>query len=138
MILVKLNHPDAIIPLQTPGNAGRDLYSVEDAVIPPGKRVLINTGISIALPEGYVGLIWPRSGLSAKQGIDVLAGVIDESYRGNIAVCLLNTDDSTVFLDRGSRIAQYIIQKYETEPFTLVDELPETTRSDNGFGSSGL
>jgi dUTP pyrophosphatase len=138
MILVKLNHPDAKVPLQSEGNAGRDLYSIIDALIKPGQRVLIDTGISTAFPEGYVGLIWPRSGLSAKNGIDVLAGVIDENYRGNISVCLLNTGEEDVFLPKGSRIAQMIIQQYNNEAFMVVDELSETTRSDKGFGWSGI
>lgn len=138
MILVKLNHPDAKVPLQTEGNAGRDLYSIVDALIKPGERALIDTGISTAFPEGHVGLIWPRSGLSAKNGIDVLAGVIDENYRGNISVCLLNTGNEDVFLPKGSRIAQIIIQKYNDEAFMVVDELSETTRSDKGFGWSGI
>jgi dUTP pyrophosphatase len=119
------------------GDAGYDLYSTEDAIIPVGERKTLKTGISLAIPYGYVGLIWPRSGLSAKRGVDVLAGVIDSTYRGEIMVCLLNTDKYTdVEIKKGDRIAQILFQKVE-QCYFKIDTLDETTRGDAGFGSSG-
>jgi len=132
-----LNHPDAKIPQKIDENAGYDLISVEDAVIEPGRKCSINTGISIRLPVGWVGLIWPKSGHAVKHGIDVLAGVIDSGYSGDIIVCLYNTGFDSVHLKKGSKIAQYIIQEYKTVNFQQVDKLPESVRNDGGFGSTG-
>lgn len=136
-IEISLNHPDAKVPVKDFGNGGYDLVSVEDAVVLPGGRSKVDTGISIALPHNWVGLIWPRSGLAVKSGIDIMAGVIDSSYRGNIMVCLYNTSFESVHLPKGSKIAQYIIQRYETVNFKVVDKLPESERGEKGFGSSG-
>lgn len=133
-------------------DAGWDLYADVSANIEPHKRLTISTGIAIAIPEGYVGLIWPRSGLAVKQGIDVLAGVIDSQYRGELKVCLYNTNglwsehnmgnehinrDMSVSINQGDRIAQLLIQEIPKTEFKLVQELSETTRSQKGFGSSG-
>lgn len=131
---------DVIPRYQTPGDAGADLKTVNDFTIKPGERVLVNTGICIALPKGYVGLIHPRSGLALKHGITIVnaPGTIDSGYRGEIKVCLLNTDtQEAVSFKSGDRIAQLIIQKYETAEFLPVDELPQTQRSSGGFGSTG-
>jgi dUTP pyrophosphatase len=91
-------------------DAGYDLCSTEDCVIKPQERKLVSTGIHMAIPAGYVGLIWPRSGLSAKKGIDILAGVIDHGYTGEIKVCLLNTGDEDFGVSAGDKIAQILIQ----------------------------
>jgi dUTP pyrophosphatase len=123
------------------GDAGADLRSSEDLVyIGPGQRKLIKTGVSIALPEGYVALIHPRSGLALKNGITVLntPGTIDSGYRGEIAVILYNTGDEVFMVDRGDRIAQMVIQKFETAEFEVVDALTDTERGDGGFGSTGV
>lgn len=123
------------------GDAGVDLRSTEKLTLEPGQRALVKTGIAIALPAGYVGLVHPRSGLAVKHGITVVnaPGTIDSGYRGEIMVCLLNTDRSESFsIERGDRIAQLIIQKYEHANFRQVEELEISARGSTGFGSSGV
>ena len=139
MIKIKLLNDAAKIPPKAhKSDAGWDLYaSYTSQPVYPHKRRLVSTDISIAIPDGYCGLIWPRSGLSVKKGIDVLAGVIDSGYRGEIKVCLLNTSDQIVHIHPGDRIAQLIIQKVEDVKFLEVDNLDDTDRGEGGFGSSG-
>ena len=139
MIKIKLLNDAAKIPTKAhKSDAGWDLYaSYTSQPVYPHKRRLVSTDISIAITDGYCGLIWPRSGLSVKKGIDVLAGVIDSGYRGEIKVCLLNTSDQIVHIHPGDRIAQLIIQKVEDVKFLEVDNLDDTDRGEGGFGSSG-
>ena len=123
------------------GDAGADLVCVEDVALAPGERALVATGLAIALPAGYVGLVHPRSGLAIKQGIGIVntPGTIDSGYRGELKVCLINLDATeSVQLAAGSRIAQLVIQEVVTATFTQVDSLDETSRSDRGFGSTGI
>jgi len=120
-----------------PGDAGADLQAGVDSVIPARGRLLVSTGISIAVPEGYAGLVWPRSGLAVKHGMDCGAGVIDSQYRGEIKVLLFNHTDSDFHINKGDRIAQLLIQKVESVQFAKVDELNGTHRGEGGFGSSG-
>lgn len=135
---ITLNHPDSKVPEKSDENAGYDLFSIEEANIRPGMRVKVNTGISLAIPQGWVGLIWPKSGHATKHGLDVLAGVIDWSYRGDIIVCLLNTGSEAIYLPKGAKVAQYIIQEYKTVNFKVVEKLSETERGSGGFGSTGI
>lgn len=124
-----------------PGDAGADLRSAEALTIPPGERRTIGTGVAIALPDGYVGLVHPRSGLAAKHGITVLnsPGTVDAAYRGEIRVTLLNTDLTNSFdIAVGDRIAQLVIQTVEKANFIRVDQLPDSLRGEGGFGSTGL
>ncbi len=122
-----------------PGDAGADLRSRIDAVVPANSRVLVPTGVSIALPAGYVGLVHPRSGLAHKHGITVLnaPGTVDSGYRGEISVNLFNTSDSDFEITRGDRIAQLVIQKYEEASFIKVERLPDSERGQAGHGSTG-
>jgi dUTP pyrophosphatase len=122
-----------------PGDAGADLRSTQAVTIPAGQRLLVPTGVSIALPAGYVGLVHPRSGLAAKHGITVLntPGTIDAGYRGEIMVILYNSSDSDFDISVGDRIAQLLIQTVETAKFVAVEKLPESERGETGFGSSG-
>ncbi|RZU61150.1 dUTP diphosphatase [Zhihengliuella halotolerans] len=123
-----------------PGDAGADLRARVDVALAPGERALVPTGVSLALPFGYVALIHPRSGLATKHGLTVVnaPGTVDAGYRGEIAVTLLNTDANTpIELKRGDRIAQMVIQKVETARFVPVDELPDSVRGAGGFGSTG-
>jgi dUTP pyrophosphatase len=122
------------------GDAGADLVCIEDVTLAPGERLLVSTGIAIALPSGYVGLVHPRSGLANKHGIGIVntPGTIDSGYRGELKICLINLDPAeTANLPAGSRIAQLVIQEVTTAEFVQVQELDETPRGDNGFGSTG-
>ncbi|NMR30181.1 dUTP diphosphatase [Arthrobacter sp. SF27] len=123
-----------------PGDAGADLRSRIDFRIGPGERILVPTGVAIALPQGYVALIHPRSGLATKHGLTIVnaPGTVDAGYRGEIAVTLLNTDATeTLTFKRGDRIAQMVIQRVEHAAFEHVDELPGSIRGAGGFGSTG-
>ena len=138
MISVQLLDNNAKVPTKAnPNDAGFDLYSVLDTVIPPKQRKTVRTGIAIQMPEHFAGLIWPRSGLSVKQGIDVLAGVVDSGYRGEIMVCLYNTSDEVVGINTGDRIAQIIFQEVPRVSMEVHETLGSSQRGDNGFGSSG-
>jgi len=121
------------------GDAGADLYSLHAVNIMPGEYKLVSTGIAMAIPQGYVGLIHPRSGLAAKHGITVLnaPGTIDAGYRGEIKVLLINHGKEIYNIERAERIAQLVIQKVENVFFEPVDELDVTERGIGGFGSSG-
>jgi dUTP pyrophosphatase len=123
-----------------PGDAGYDLRSTIDISIEAGQRALIPTGVSIALPAGYVALVHPRSGLAAKYGVTVLnaPGTVDAGYRGEIAVTLINHGQDTFEVKRRDRIAQIIFQKFETVNFVSVTELPGSQRGNSGFGSTGV
>lgn len=137
-VRVKKLAEDAIIPKKNNStDAGYDIYSAEDKNINTGSRDLVKTNISMAIPSGYVGLIWPRSGLAVKQGVDTLAGVIDSGYRGEVCVVLQNHGDKTLFIKKGDRIAQILIQKIEDFVLTEVEELDISDRGRSGFGSSG-
>ena len=122
-----------------PGDAGADLKSTENYTIPAGGRQLVNTGVRIAMPDGVVGLVHPRSGLAAKHGITVLnsPGTVDAGYRGEIMVTLLNTSKESFEVARGDRIAQILFQRVERADFIAVQLLPESARGETGFGSSG-
>jgi dUTP pyrophosphatase len=140
---IPLRRLDPGIPVPTrahPGDAGVDLCTTEDVIIEPGERVLVGTGIAIALPMGTVGLIHPRSGLAAKAGLSVVntPGTVDAGYRGEIKVCLINHDPRTAIeLRRGDRIAQLLVQRVELVDFAEVDDLDDTARGTGGYGSSG-
>lgn len=124
-----------------PGDAGADLRAAESVVLEPGERALIGTGVSIALPDGYVAFVVPRSGLAAKHGITVVnsPGTVDAGYRGELKVTLLNTDRTAAFaVEVGDRIAQVIIMPVSRAVFTPVQQLPESVRGTGGFGSTGV
>lgn len=139
MIKIKKLHELAIVPKRNnASDAGADLYSVQDLTIPPNSRALVSTGISVEIPLGFYGRIAPRSGLAVNHGIDVLAGVCDSSYRGEIKVVLINTDkDKSFDITYGDKIAQLIIEQHFNFDFVEVDELGESNRGNSGFGSSG-
>ena len=138
-INVKKLSENATIPTQgTSFAAGYDLYAAEDAVVVCGTRKLIKTNISMEIYPGYYGRIAPRSGLAYKNGIDVLAGVIDSDYRGDIGVILYNTDKNIDFsVKKGDRIAQIIFEACYTATLNNVDNLDNTLRQAGGFGSTG-
>ena len=135
--------PDLVMPAYaTPGDAGADLVAAEALTIAPaGGRALVPTGAAIAIPDGYAGFVQPRSGLALRNGVTCLnsPGLIDSGYRGELKVLLINTDPSEPFeTARGDRIAQLVIQRVEQADFVEVDELPESTRGEGGFGSTGV
>lgn len=120
-------------------DAGLDLYCDEKEVVTlaPGQRKLFSTGISMAIPKGFVGLIWPRSGHAVKKGLDTMAGVIDSPYRGEVKVLLINHSDEHQVYSPGDKIAQILIQKIDDFTPVVYNDLDETSRGENGFGSSG-
>ncbi len=123
-----------------PGDAGADLVAAEAVRLEPGARALVGTGVRVALPAGYAAFVVPRSGLAAKHGITVVnaPGTVDAGYRGEIKVCLLNTDSASAYdVAVGDRIAQLILMPVHQARFIPVDVLPESVRGDGGFGSTG-
>lgn len=137
-IEVKLLSDSAIMPTQgSPGSAGWDLYADETITILPTDRAMIATGIAVALPPDSVGMIWPRSGMAWKKGVDTLAGVVDSDYRGHVGVVLQNHDHNIVYIKPGDRIAQLVVQPIVPARVMAVRELGKTHRGDQGFGSTG-
>jgi dUTP pyrophosphatase len=140
VLLLRLDDGVPVPSYAHPGDAGADLATRIDVVIPAQGRVTVPTGISIALPDGFAAFVHPRSGLAAKHGLTIVnaPGTVDAGYRGEIAVTLLNTDVSEpLVLHRGDRIAQLVIQRVERARFVEVERLPGSHRGDGGFGSSG-
>ena len=133
--------PEAVLPVaQHAGDAGLDLRSAIDVVVAPGERVMIPTGVAVAIPDGYAGLVLPRSGLAAKQGLTMAnaPGLIDAGYRGEVICAAVNLDRETpVEIHVGDRIAQLVIVEIPSVVSVWVDELRETTRGEGGFGSTG-
>jgi dUTP pyrophosphatase len=119
-------------------DAAFDLPSSMDITLKPGKKEIVKTGLAMAIPNGYAGLIWDRSGLAAKNSLTVMAGVIDSGYRGEIGVVIINLGDEDFKVEKNMRIAQMLIQKVELPTISEVEELNETTRNEGGFGSTGL
>jgi len=140
-VLLQRLDPGVPVPSYAhPGDAGVDLVTTIDAVVPPGERVLLPTGIAIALPEGYAAFVHPRSGLAVRYGVSLVnsPGTVDAGYRGEIRVSLVNLDPrEAVVLARGDRIAQLVVQRVEHAVFHEVDALPGSDRGEGGFGSSG-
>lgn len=143
IVQVPLSRTDPGVPLPAyarDGDAGADLVTTADVVLEPGERVVVGTGVAIALPHGYAGFVHPRSGLAARAGLSVVntPGTIDAGYRGEIKVCLINHDPrEPLKLARGDRIAQLIVQRVEQAQFVEVDELEPSQRGDGGYGSTG-
>ena len=132
-------HEHAVLPKRGSNlSAGSDLHSVLDYVIEPKSRCLISTGLKMQFPNDVYARIAPRSGLSLKNGIDVMAGVIDPDYTGEIKVLLYNSSDIKFEIQRGDRIAQIIFEQFKYPNFSEVNEITETERSSGGFGSSGI
>ncbi|KDN82858.1 dUTP diphosphatase [Kitasatospora cheerisanensis] len=140
-ILIRRLDPEIPLPAyEHPGDAGADLRTTVDAVLQPGERALLPTGISIALPDGYAAFVHPRSGLAARCGVALVnaPGTVDAGYRGEIKVIVVNLDPrEPVNFERGDRIAQLVIQQVEKARFHEVGELPGSVRAEGGFGSTG-
>lgn len=123
-----------------PGDAGADLRTTVDVELGPGERALVPTGVALALPEGYVALVHPRSGLAARHGLSIVntPGTVDSGYRGEIKVMLINHDPrESLRLQRGDRVAQLVVQRYERVRYVEVAALPDSVRGAAGYGSTG-
>ena len=133
--------PDLPLPSYAhPGDAGADLVTAVDVTLAPGERAMVPTGVALALPDGYVALVHPRSGLAARHGLSIVntPGTIDAGYRGEIKVLLVNHDPvEPVELRRGDRVAQLVVQRFERARFVEVGVLPESVRGAGGYGSTG-
>jgi dUTP pyrophosphatase len=140
-VLIKRLDPGVPLPIYAKGgDAGADIVSAVDITLAPGERALVPTGISIALPDGYVALVHPRSGLAIKHGVTMVnaPGTVDAGYRGELKLILINHDSSeSVAFKRGDRVAQLVIQQVERAEFIEVQELPGSGRGTDGFGSTG-
>jgi dUTP pyrophosphatase len=140
-VLIKKLHPSAIVPCRgSSGAAGHDVYSVEDIVVPSHGKAIVSTGIAIKMPHDppMYCRIAPRSGLAAKNGISIGAGVVDVDYTGEIKVIMFNHSDTDFKVESGDRIAQLVFEKiFIPDTMECVDELPDTERGANGFGSTG-
>ncbi|WP_307820550.1 dUTP diphosphatase [Nocardioides faecalis] len=141
VVAVRRLDPDLPMPAYAhPGDAGADLLTTVDVTLAPGERALVPTGVAIALPLGYVGLVHPRSGLAARHGLSIVntPGTVDAGYRGEIKVLLINLDPAEpIVLKRGDRVAQLVVQRVERARFEPVDALPESVRGSGGYGSTG-
>jgi len=136
-IQVKKIHPDAILPERAHANdAGADLFSIEEIIIAPHSSAKVKTGITIALPENTAGFVWGKSSIETK-GMKIMAGVIDEGYRGEIIVCIFNLTNETQTLTKGGKIAQLIVKPVYYPTFNAVEELSQSKRGAGGFGSTG-
>jgi dUTP pyrophosphatase len=139
-VLIQQLDPDLPLPHYAhPGDAGADLVAAEEVTLLPGGRTLVGTGVALALPEGLVAFVMPRSGLAAMFGVTTLnaPGTIDSGYRGEIRVNLVNHGSEPVRLRRGDRIAQLVIQRVEHAIFTVSEQLPTSSRGTSGHGSTG-
>lgn len=139
---VLLKHLDTDLPVPKPahaGDGGVDLYAAAPVALDPGERAVVPTGVAVAIPRGHAGLVVPRSGLAARQGVGIVnsPGLVDSGYRGEIRVILVNHGSEAVTVSRGDRIAQLVVLAVASVEFEIVDELSETDRGEGGFGSTG-
>ena len=132
-----MDGPGELPEYASPGAAGADLRAREAVVLAPGGRAAVATGVHVEIPAGHVGLVWPRSGLAVRHGIDTLAGVIDSDYRGEVRVVLVNHGDAEFRIEPGDRIGQLLVQKVERAAFARAGSLAATSRGEGGFGSTG-
>lgn len=142
VVRVAVHRLDPALPLPAyarPGDAGLDLHAAEAVILAPGARVLVPTGIALAIPDGYAGFVLPRSGLALNRGVTVLnaPGLIDAGYRGEVKVLLVNHDARPVTVERGDRVAQLVVQRVEPAELVETDDLPPSPRGAGGFGSTG-
>ncbi len=135
---IKKLHEDAVVPKYAhEDDAGFDLFAVKDVLVKVGERIAIHTGIAMEIPEGFVGLIWDKSGIAIKEGIKTVGGVVDSAYRGEIMIGVINFSEKDYTFLKGHKVAQMLIQKKEKIDFEEVAELTETKRGEGGFGSTG-
>jgi len=136
---IKKLNPEAKLPEYAHyGDAGMDIFSTEDLVIPAGKSKLVSTGIAMEIPKGYVGFVWDKSGISTKNNVHHMAGVIDSIYRGEIKICLINLGKEDFKIEKGMKVVQMIIQEVECLKIVEKEKLKESERGEKGFGSTGI
>ena len=129
---------DAVVPKYAHiGDAAFDLHSIQEVTIKPMERLQISTGLAMEIPEGYVGLIWDKSGLSHNFGLKILGGVVDSGYRGEVKVGMINLGKEDYTFEKGHKVAQMMIQKCENVEITEAQELADASRGTGGFGSTG-
>jgi dUTP pyrophosphatase len=136
-VVVKVAGPGTLPAYASAHAAGADLCASESRLLSPGEHAAVGTGLHLEIPSGHVGLIWPRSGLALRHGVDTLAGVIDSDYRGELRVVLINHGDEPVLIQPGERVAQLLIQPVERARFERGTALADTGRGEGGFGSTG-
>ncbi|MDP2788622.1 MAG: dUTP diphosphatase [bacterium] len=135
---VKKLKPDAKLPTHGhPGDAGMDFYAIEEIVFAPGAQMRVHTGVALEIPEGYVGLVWDKSGVSFNKGLKIMGGVIDASFRGEFVASMVNLSGTTQVLGKGQKFTQMLIQKFEHCDILEVDEISETVRGGGREGSTG-
>ena len=135
----KINENAKIPNYAHQGDAGLDFYSAEENyVLKSGERRGFLTGIKMEIPDGYVGIIWDKSGLAVKYGIKIMAGIIDSTYRGEVVVVLINLSSKEYLVEKNAKIAQMLIQKVERAKIEIVEDLNITKRGNGGFGSTGI
>jgi dUTP pyrophosphatase len=138
VLKIKKLRADAVLPTYAHvGDAGLDMYTCESVVVAPKERAALPTGIAMEIPEGYVGMIWDKSGIAIKNGLKILGGVVDSPYRGEIMVGIINLSKEPYVFEKGHKMAQMIIQKKENVVVEQVEDLSDTTRGEGGFGSTG-
>ncbi|MES3004948.1 MAG: dUTP diphosphatase [Patescibacteria group bacterium] len=138
IVKFKKLYPDSKLPAYaTKGDAGMDVFALENTTVSPGEKIGIKTGVATEIPEGFVGLVWDKSGLSMKHGIKTLGGVIDSGYRGEVVVGVINLGKESYTFEKGHKVAQMLIQKVEHIEIVETEELSSTERGIGGFGSTG-
>ncbi len=138
-IQIQRLRPDVPLPSYAhPDDAGMDLYAAEGVVVQPWQRASVPTGIALALPSGYVGLVWDKSGRALKEGLKTMAGVVDAGYRGELCVVVVNMSDAPVTIAQHHKVAQLLVQPVGAPTIEEVDILPSSSRGADGFGSTGL
>lgn len=140
MIELKIQKLDSDLPTPSygyKGDAAFDLFAKEEVTLKPGGRYAVPTGVALEIPEGYVGLVWDKSGVGIKEGIKTLGGVIDATYRGEVLIGMVNLSDEDYTFERGHKVAQMIIQKKEDVTISIVEKLSDSERGSDGFGSTG-
>ncbi|MEK7586662.1 MAG: dUTP diphosphatase [Patescibacteria group bacterium] len=133
----KLNLEAKVPSYAHPGDAGLDLFALQEVILKPGEFTRIQTGVAIEIPTGNVGLIWDKSGMAANFGLKILGGVVDAGYRGEVQVGMINLSQKSYTIEKHHKVAQMLIQKVESPEIKEVDELSDTARGSGGFGSTG-
>ncbi|PIW37172.1 MAG: dUTP diphosphatase [Candidatus Kerfeldbacteria bacterium CG15_BIG_FIL_POST_REV_8_21_14_020_45_12] len=138
LLIQKLRDTATLPEYAHAGDAGMDIFSDVQATLRPGERRVIETGIAMEIPTGYVGLIWEKSGRASQEGLGTLAGVIDSGYRGEVKIVLINHGDEPIVIERGQKIAQLLVQAVASVSIKQVNSLESSSRATAGFGSTGL